>query len=205
LPGLPPSPKAKKKKKVRFDPDPGDAPKAKKKKKVKFDPDPDPGDSSPKAEKSPKKKLQRGRGQGAAQTAGPITKVAPTQQVTVSAPSGSRGGAGAGAHVAALTAKIDKLLKEQAEQKQKKTKNKTFTLAKREYRNYRKRVSANTKAENKAIKKRELAKIRRMPQKDRAAARARLKQLLKERLDAVMKKLPAKIQTPGQLRELMRR
>ena len=96
------------------------------------------------------------------------------------------------------------MLKDQAEKKQKTAAKKAFTAAKKQYRVYRKKLVSSLKASNKVIKKKELARIRRLPQKDRAAARQKLKDQLKQRLQNITKKLPTKIQTPGQLREIMR-
>jgi hypothetical protein len=154
---------------------------------------------SPKKKRSPKRvkiirEVRGGRGGGGR---GSDMRVAPTQQVTVA------GGKG-GADVSALSAKIDKLLKEQAEQKKKAVGKKAFTAAKKQYRAYRKKLVANLKTSNKIIKKKELARIRRLPHKERAAARQILKEQLKQRLQNITKKLPAKIQTPGHLREIMR-
>ena len=59
------------------------------------------------------------------------------------------------------------------------------------------------KAQNKDIKKREAAKIKKLPVKQRPAARKKLNEALKQREDKVKKELPSKVQTPGQLRNLM--
>jgi Tfp pilus assembly protein PilO len=61
----------------------------------------------------------------------------------------------------------------------------------------------NVKKQNKEIKKREDVKIKKLPVKQRSAARKKLKEALKLRLDKVRKQLPSKIETPGQLKGLM--
>ena len=162
---------------------------------------------SPPKKKSPKKSPKKRakvvyrdrvvRGPGGGGRASDM-RVAPTQQVTVAGGKGS-------ADLSGLVAKIDKLLKEQGEKKAKTAQKKVFTAAKKEYRAYRKKAVADIKARNKLIKKKELSRIRRLPQAQRAGERTKLKKILKERLDSVTKKLPSKIQTPGQLREIMRK
>jgi hypothetical protein len=162
---------------------------------------------SPPKKKSPKKKSPKRakvvyrdrvvRGPGGGGRASDM-KVAPTQQVTVAGGKGS-------ADLSGLVAKIDKLLKEQGEKKAKTAQKKVFTAAKKEYRAYRKKAVADIKARNKLIKKKELSRIRRLPQAQRAGERTKLKKILKERLDSVTKKLPSKIQSPGQLREILRK
>ena len=62
---------------------------------------------------------------------------------------------------------------------------------------------AAVKAQNKDIKKKELARIRRMPTEQRAKARGVLKQRLAERAKAVKDKLPSKISDPGHLQRLI--
>jgi len=56
-------------------------------------------------------------------------------------------------------------------------------------------------AQNKEIKKRELAKIKKVPQKFRAKMRTDLKKQLKERTDRIKAKLPAKIADAQKLKE----
>ena len=60
------------------------------------------------------------------------------------------------------------------------------------------------KTENKDIRKREAAKIKKLPVKDRAAARKKLTAALKARVEKVKKEIPSKVQTPGQLSNLIR-
>ena len=119
-----------------------------------------------------------------------------TQKVTVAPSTGSIGSA-------ALEKKIDELLRSQKEAKRTKLAKKAFTAAKKQYRQYRKKHLTDIKKQNKEIKKRELAKIRRVPADQRAKMRKDLAEKLKLRVDAIKKRLPAKISTPGQLRELM--
>ena len=57
------------------------------------------------------------------------------------------------------------------------------------------------KSQNKEIKKRELAKIKRVPQKFRAKMRADLNKKLKERSDSIKASLPAKIQDAQKLKQ----
>jgi len=139
---------------------------------------------------------REGRGAGAKQRSD--MKVAPTQQVTVTATqqSGASGLSG-------LSAKIDELLRASKESKRKGKQKSAYTAAKKEYKAYRKKVLANVKAQNKDIKKREAAKIKKLPVKQRPAARKKLKEALKARADKVKTELPSKVQTPGQLRNLM--
>ena len=59
------------------------------------------------------------------------------------------------------------------------------------------------KQENKTIRKREAAKIKKLPAKQRSQARKRLKEALKKREAQLQAKLPSKIQTPGHLRSLL--
>jgi hypothetical protein len=123
-------------------------------------------------------------------------KVAPTQQVTVAAsrPAANLGG---------LSSKIDELLRASKESKRKGKQKSAYAAAKKQYKEYRKKALANVKAQNKDIKKREAAKIKKLPVKQRPAARKKLKDALKQREDKVKKELPSKVQTPGQLRSLM--
>jgi hypothetical protein len=119
----------------------------------------------------------------------------PTQQVTVaSSPAANLGG---------LSAKIDELLKESRESKRKSKQNSAYTAAKKQYREFRKKTLANVKTQNKEIQKRETARIKKLPVKQRAAAKKKLKEALKERTNKVKRQMPSKIQTPGQLRNLM--
>ena len=124
-------------------------------------------------------------------------KVAPTQQVT-----GAGGGQGA-AGIGALVAKIDQLLKDQKDAKRKTAGKKAFAGAKKQYKDYRKRMLAAVKTQNKDIKKKELARIRRMPTDQRAKARSVLKQRLAARAKAVKDKLPTKISDPAHLQRLI--
>ena len=124
-------------------------------------------------------------------------KVAPTQQVTVA------GGQQAG--LGQLVAKIDQLLKAQSESKKKTAGKKHFTAAKKQYREYRKKMLASVKTQNKDIKKRELARIRKLPTNQRAKARGDLKERLKARTKAVQEKLPSKVTGPGHLQSLIAR
>jgi len=80
-----------------------------------------------------------------------------------------------------------------------------YTAAKKEYRTYRKNQIATMNKQNKEIKKRELAKIRRMPAGVRAKMRKQLAEKLKERSDNIKKRLPSKIMNPGHLRQLMQK
>ena len=64
---------------------------------------------------------------------------------------------------------------------------------------------ANMKEENKKIKARENEKIKRMPVKERTAARKKLKDALKKRLDRVKQELPGRVSTPSELNSLMKR
>ena len=123
-------------------------------------------------------------------------KVAPTQQVTVSAPGQSAG-------VLGLASKIDELLRLSKKKKAKTQANKAFMGAKKQYKQYRKKALSTVAAENKDIAKKERARINNLPKTERAAARKKLKDALKQRVDKVKSKLPAKIQTPGQLKNLI--
>ena len=77
------------------------------------------------------------------------------------------------------------------------------TNEKKQFRDYRKRAIKKVKDENKLIKKRELAKIKKLPVKERPDARKKLKTALEQREDKVKTSMPTKIQTPGQLRSVM--
>ena len=125
-------------------------------------------------------------------------RVAPSQQVSVN-PVLQGGQSG----MSGLASKIDELLRSQKASKLKKAQAKAYSGAKKQYREYRKKAVANIKAQNKEIKKRENAKIKKLPVKQRAAARKKLKEVLKARENKVKKQLPSKIDTPGQLRQLM--
>ena len=102
-----------------------------------------------------------------------------------------------------LEKKIDELLRNQKEAKLKTIQNKAFRDAKKQYRSYRKKLIGEANSKNREIKKKELARIRKLPTKNRTAARKQLKALLKRRIDAVKSKFPPKISSPGQLREIM--
>jgi hypothetical protein len=149
-----------------------------------------PKKASPKKRRSPKRVRFAGRGAD--------MKVAPTQQVTVT-PTMQASQAGLGA----LSSKIDELLKASKESKLKKKRTSAYSAAKKQFKAYRTKALANVRAENTSIKKRELVKINKLPVKARAAARKRLKEMLKARVDKVKKKLPSRIKTPGQLSSLM--
>ena len=149
-----------------------------------------PKKASPKKRRSPKRVRFAGRGAD--------MKVAPTQQVSVT-PTMQASQAGLGA----LSSKIDELLKATKESKLKKKRTSAYSAAKKQFKAYRTKALANVKAENASIKKRELVKINKLPVKTRAAARKRLKEMLKARVDKVKNKLPSRIKTPGQLSSLM--
>ena len=133
---------------------------------------------------------------GAGRRGGPTT-IAPTQQVSVPV-TNTRSG------ISDLTGKIDALLKTAATKKSKRAKKSGFAQAKKQYRAVRKKRIDQVKSENKAIRKREAAKIKKMPTKDRAAARKKLTAALKARVATASKSMPSKIETPGQLSNLMR-
>ena len=140
-----------------------------------------------------------GRGTGTSAT------IAPVQQVTVAAPQTAGAGQGGGrADNSELIKKINELLKAQKDSKRKKEGNKAYNAAKKEYRNYRKRQIAVMNKQNKDIKKRELAKIRRMPTAVRGKMRKQLAEKLKQRADSIKSRLPSKITSPAQLRELLK-
>ena len=127
---------------------------------------------------------------------------APTQQVTVA---GSRGGYPAPtAGLQALSAKVDALLRESREKKLKTHVKSKFTRAKKQYRAYRKERLSQITIQNKDLRKRALARIRKMPVAARKGARDQLKKQLKERLDHVKRSLPSKITTRGQLSQIMK-
>ena len=132
-------------------------------------------------------------------------KVAPvaTQQVSV-APS-QAAGAGGSRDNSELLKKINELLKSQKDSKRKKDGNKAYTAAKKEYRTYRKNQIATMNKQNKEIKKRELAKIRRMPAGVRAKMRKQLALKLKERSDSIKKHLPSKVTSPAMLGDLLQK
>ena len=127
-------------------PTPPEPPKAKKAKPA-----------SPKRRKQVRFEPSRGRGTD--------MKVAPTQQVTVT-PTQQSSAAGMGN----LSAKIDELLRRSKESKRKGKAKSALSGAKKQYREYRKKALANVKNENKDIKKREAAKINKLPKAQRAAA-----------------------------------
>jgi len=169
------------------------------------DPEPEPSDPDPK----PKKRRRRrrgdvnirfaggpsGAGQGQQSAVNPVSQVHPSQQVSVSAPRGGGGGGGPGpvAGLTALMKRIDDLLKEKAEAKTKTKRKKALSVAKKTYTKYRKQQIANLKASHKDFKKKELAKIRKMPLKQRAALRKQLKERLKKQSDSLKSSLPSKI------------
>ena len=137
------------------------------------------------------KEAPRGRG-GGPTISGPTVTVTPQTTVT----SGAAGNA-------ALSAKIDELLRESRAKKSKSRQNTVFAQAKKQYRQLRKNSFAKLKAENKQIRKREAAKIQKLPVKQRSQARKRLKEALKKREAQLKAKLPSQIQTPGHLRSLL--
>ena len=152
-----------------------------------------------KKKESPKKQVVReiirevGRGRG---SSGDM-KVAPTQQVSVPVSNVSRG------DTSELAKKIDLLLKLTASKKKKSAQRKGVTEAKKKYREMRNKAIASIKLENKEITKRENEKIKRLPAKQRAAARKSLRVQLKARIDKLKQKLPSKVKTEGQLRNLL--
>ena len=167
---------------------------------------------SPPKTKSPKKKSPprsprrrrrdsprgggRGGGRGGVQHSD--MKVAPTQQVTVSASQPSSAG------LNALLAKVDQLLKNQQEEKRKGQQKKTFNNAKKVYKQYRKDMIDAVKKQNKEIRRKQLGKIRRMPADQRDAARKQLKEQLKKREESIKKRYPPKVNNPAHLRALIR-
>jgi hypothetical protein len=155
-----------------------------------------PGPKPKKASPKPKaKKRVRFQDSGKTSTDVKVTST-PTQQVTVTAASPA-------ANLGGLSAKIDELLKESRESKRKGKAKSAYTAAKKQYKAFRKKTLANVKTQNKEIQKRETARIKKLPVKQRAAAKKKLKEALKERTDKVKRQMPSKIQTPGQLRNLM--
>ena len=173
----------------------------KQEKSVSFKVDPPKPPSKPPKKPSPKPEpRERGRRGGDGSGRGADMRVAPTQQVTVT-PTQQAGGQGLGA----LASKIDELLRNQRQARKKTQAKKAFTAAKKQYASYRKKAVANVKAENKAIKAREHAKIKKMPVKQRKAARQKVRAALKQREQKVRKDLPARVSTPGELAALMKR
>ena len=73
--------------------------------------------------------------------------------------------------------------------------------AKKQYKAYRKKMIATVKQQNKVIKKKELARIRRLPNQERAKARAQLKIKLAQRHKAIIDKLPSKITDSAQIQK----
>ena len=130
-------------------------------------------------------------------------KVAPTQQVTVNPTLQAGGGGTAG--LGLLAKKIDELIKSQQKERAKTKQRKIFSAAKKQYSQYRKKAMGAAKEQNKEIKKRESDKIKKMPVSQRVAARKKLSALLKERLNRVKKQLPARVSSPGELTELLKR
>ena len=127
-------------------------------------------------------------------------RVAPTQQVTVT-PTQPSGASGMGA----LSQKIDELIRQSKDAKRKGKQKSALAAAKKQYKAYRKKALANVKSENKAIRKREAAKINKLPKGRRSDARNKLKIALKKRVDAVKTKLPTKVETSGELRNMLSR
>ena len=101
-----------------------------------------------------------------------------------------------------LIKRIDALLKERTTSKRKQDQRKAFSKAHQVYKNYRKDMLSTVKKENKEIKRKALAKIRKMNIDNRPAARKALNEQLKKREKAVKDKLPSKI-TPEQLQKLV--
>ena len=62
---------------------------------------------------------------------------------------------------------------------------------------------AAVKKQNKEIKRKQLAKIRRMPADQRAAARKSLKEQLKKREEEIASRLPTKIESAKHLQSLI--
>jgi len=125
------------------------------------------------------------------------TTIAPSQQISVPVTSTAPG-------IGLLASKVDALLKAVTEKKTKRAKNTHFTQAKKQYKAMRTKRINQVKTENKVIRKREGAKIKKLPTKDRPAARQKLTAALKARLEKVKKEMPTKVQTPGQLSNLIR-
>jgi len=123
----------------------------------------------------------------------PVSQVHPSQQVSVSAPRGSSSGAMPAPGLQALLKKIDDLLKDKAKATTKAKGKKSMTTAKKTYKLYRKKQMSDMKAKHKAYKKAELAKIRKMPMKQRAQLRKQLKDRLKTHEAALKQKLPTKV------------
>jgi hypothetical protein len=123
------------------------------------------------------------------------TTIAPSQQVSVPVTNTSPG-------IGILAAKIGELLK--AKPKTKRKKNTHFTQAKKQYKAVRTKRINQVKTENKDIRKREAAKIKKLPTKDRPAARKKLTAALKARLTKIKKEMPSKIETPAQLSNLIK-
>ena len=149
--------------------------------------------------RSPRSPRQRvGRGSAGRGSTGPTT-IAPTQQVSVPVTSTSTVPG-----IGLLASKIDALLRAALEKKGKKAQRSGFNKARKEYKQLRNKRIAQVKTENKAIGKRERAKIKKLPTKDRPAARKKLNAALKERIKKVKAKLPVKAETPGVLSNLIR-
>ena len=180
----------------------------KKKKPPKLEPG-TPPPSPPSPPRSPKKepkkepkrepKYERQRGSDGRSGSNVMqSRSAPTQQVTVPTTIHS-----ATTGLGAISSKIDQLLRSTKEARVKKKQKSAFAGAKKQYRDFRKRAMANLKNENKEIRKREIDKIKRLPVKQRAAAKKKLKEALKARLDKLKRDFPSKVSTPGELRNLM--
>ena len=165
-----------------------------------FEPQPTPkAKTPPSSPQKPKKRRRRAArvvervGRGGPTTVAPVA----TQQVSVPVTTTSPG-------ITGLVGKIDALLKTVAAKKTKRAKKSGFSQAKKQYKAARKKRIDQVKYENKAIRKREAAKINKMPVKSRAAARKKLTAALKARVTRVSKEMPSKVETPGQLSNLIR-
>ena len=126
------------------------------------------------------------------------TTIAPTQQVSVPVTSQS-----AAKTDPELLKRIDALLQQLASKK--KPSKKGFAQAKKQYKAWRKKAVTAAKSETKQIKKRQLARIRRLPAAQRPKAREQLKTQLKEREAALKKRYPAKVSNIEELRRIMKR
>ena len=127
---------------------------------------------------------------------------APSQQVSVN-PTLQAGGQSGAAGLGALTKKIDELLKAREKDKHKGKQKKAYTEAKKQFKALRKQQIAKVKSSNKEIKKREDDKIKKLPTKQRPAARKKLRDFLKDREKKIKEKMPAKISSPEQLSSLI--
>lgn len=123
---------------------------------------------------------------------------APSQQVSVNPTLQS-----STQNLGGLASKIDELLKLIRESRTKKKQKSGLTQVKKQYSDYRKKAIKNLKDQNKEIKKRESARIKKLPTKQRSAARKKLTEVLKERETKLKKQLPSKITSPEQLKSVM--